>query len=443
MIPGRQRRIRAGNLMQGRIRGLFAPLCAAVMLAGAAQAQSAFGCRNLETHAALPAVEGADGTFFSILPEMQSHHALTEETIARIVALSNALEARGTTLLLLPVPTRAQVLAHLLPPMARHVGYDADISTTVHQEMIRRMKRAGLNVADVRQPLRQAALAGEQVFFQTDMRPTPAGARVMGQVIAQVLAELPGTRNLPRGTFSSEDVGEVTLSSAMRAQLQLGCQDALPQVRAGMQRTVGSISVNNVSILGLIGTEVSATTELNLAGYISEYSGLRSGSYGVPGGGAYAAMSSFLTAREFETQAPTVLVWEFPVSAPFGLQGDQPLRELTAAAAGRCTQTLPLLTGDNSSRLTAALTGLPNDRPVTLALDTDGVAVSQALFHFTGADGKTRTRGIWRHPGQVLTGRFFLPLSGLQASGLDRVEIELPAAFGPQPRLRACLEDPR
>ncbi len=428
--------------MQGKIRGLFAPLCAALMLAGAAEAQSAYGCRNLETHAALPAVEGAGGTFFSILPEMQSHHALTDETIARMAALSKALEGRGTTLVLLPVPTRAQVLSHLLPPMARHVGYDADISTTVHQEMIRRMTQAGLHVADVRQPLRQAALAGERVFFETDMRPTPAGARVMAQVVGDVLGDLPATSGLPRGTFTSQDVGDVNLPSAMRAQLQLACQDALPQVQAGVQRTVGSASANSAAILGLIGTEISGTPELNLAGYISEFSGLRAGSYGVSGGGAYAAMSSFLTAREFETQAPAVLVWEFPVSAPFGLQGDQPLRELTAAAAASCTQALPLLTGDDSTRLTAALSGLPTDRPVTLALDTDGAAVSEVRFHFTGSDGQIRTRGIWRHPDQVLTGRFFLPLSGLQADGLTNVEIEVPGTFGPQPRLSACLEDP-
>lgn len=428
--------------MQGTLRGLFAPLCAAVMLAGAAQAQSAYGCRNLETHAALPAVEGAQGTFFSMLPEMQSHHALTDETIARMAGLSKALQGRGTTLILLPVPTRAQVLSHLLPPMARHVGYNADISTTVHQEMIRRMMVAGLNVADVRQPLRQAALAGERVFFETDMRPTPVGARVMAQVVADTLASLPDTSTLPRGTFTSEDAGEATLPSTMRAQLQLACQDALPAVRAKMQRTVGSAAANSAAILGLIGTEISGTAELNMAGYISEFSGLRAGSYGVSGGGAYAAMSSFLTAREFETQAPAVLVWEFPVSAPFGLQGDQPLRELTAAAAGRCAQTLPLLSGDDPARLTAALSGLPTDRPVTLALDTDGAVVSQARFHFTGSDGQTRTRGIWRHPDQVLTGRFFLPLSGLQAGGLTRVEVELPATFGPQPRLSVCLEDP-
>jgi len=59
-------------------------------------------------------------------------------------------------------------------------------------------------------------------------------------------------------------------------------------------------------------------------------------------------------------------------------------------------------------------------------------------FHFTGLDGLVRTRSIYRHPDQLFTGRFYLPLSGLNADGLRDVEIEAPAGLGAQSRLALC-----
>ncbi|MEM6303844.1 MAG: hypothetical protein AAF744_03940 [Pseudomonadota bacterium] len=423
-------------------KGLLAPLCVALGLSAAsgAAAQSAHGCRNLISHEALRAVEGTDGGFFRLIPDLQSHHALSDVSIARIADLSKAMAARGTTLVLLPVPTRAQVMAHTLPAAARDVGYDADISATVHQEMIRRLGVAGVAVADVRQRLRQAALAGEEVFFAADPRPTPQGARIMAQVVADVLGGLSQTAGLPRGGFTTEAMGKTTLPSPTRAQLQLACHGALPPVTAEVTQTTGDAQAAGAAIAAVIGTEIAGTPELNLAGYISEFSGLRAGSYGVTGGGAYAAMSSFLTSRNFEDSTPAVVIWEFPVSAPFGQQGDQPMRELIAAASGSCTMPLGLRPGADGMKLTADLSAVPSERPVTLAFDTGGAVAQQVLFHFEGADGQRRTRGIWRHPDQVLTGRFFVPLSGLQTAGLRAVEVELPLEHGPHPRLSVCLQ---
>ena len=188
--------------------------------AQSAQAQSAYACRDLETHSGLPAVEGADGTFFAIRPELQAHHGMADGTIEELAKLNTALEGRGTTLVLLPVPTRGQVLVDKLPSLASHLGYSASDSAAVHLDMIKRLTQAGIPVADPLIPLRKAALAGAQPYFQTDPRPTPQGARVLAQTVGEVLAGHPNLAGITRDIYISSEGAEITLPSAMRAQLQ-------------------------------------------------------------------------------------------------------------------------------------------------------------------------------------------------------------------------------
>ncbi|MFC6585186.1 alginate O-acetyltransferase AlgX-related protein [Sulfitobacter aestuariivivens] len=152
-------------------------MVALALAPGKAAAQSAYDCRALEVHGALPAIEGRDGVFFRIDPDMHAYQTLSDESIALIGELSRALRSRGTTLVLMPVPGRGHVLAHQLPAMAQHVGFDPDIATAVHRDVMQRLAGAGIAVADPRRALRQSALAGRMPFSpQTRARP-PKAAR--------------------------------------------------------------------------------------------------------------------------------------------------------------------------------------------------------------------------------------------------------------------------
>ncbi len=425
---------------------LFAIL--ALLGAGSAQAQSAYACRALERHAALPAVEGKDGTFFAIRPELQAHHGMGDETIAHLAALKDALASRGTTLVLLPVPTRAQVMVHKLPPMAAHLGFHPDLSVAVHTDMLTRLNQAGLTVADPLSALRRAALGADQPYFATDPRPTTYGTRILAASVGKVLADHPDLNDATRGSYTSTKGAEVTLPSAMRAQLQTACETPLPPVTTASFGTARqSVATGSTGTafgaapgnrLVVLGTEITGTPELNLAGFLSEATGLEVLHYGVPRGGAYAAISSYLTSADFRASPPRVLVWELPVSAPMGDQGAQPMKELITAAGSTCTSEIALTRTPSGDRLRADLSQMALTPGITLSLGTGGVGLSFVRFHFTGADGLVRSRSIYRHRDQILTGQFYLPLSGLNTTGVLGVEIEGHAAFGPQPRLLAC-----
>ena len=433
----------------------FAPLMCAGLLslftlfgAQSVQAQSAYACRNLETHAGLPAVEGADGTFFAIKPELQSHHGMADDTIAKLGQLNKALSARGTTLVLLPVPTRGQVLLNKLPSMAAHLGFSASASAAVHLDMVKRLRGAGIPVADALIPLRKAALAGGRPYFETDPRLTPQGARILAATVGEILADHPNLTDVTREVYISTEGAETTLPSAMRAQLQSACQSPLPLLKTptfSTSRQTGSFAATGATFgttqgsrLVVLGAEVTGTPALNLAGFLSEATGLEALNYGLPKGGAFAAINSYLTSADFQARPPRVLVWEFPVSASMADHGDQPLAELIAAAGGACRSTLATTRSPSGDRLRADLSQVRPDAQLTLSLDTGGAALPFVRFHFTGNDGLVRSRSIYRHPDQILTGQFYMPLSGLNATGLRGVEIEGPGAFGLQARLAAC-----
>lgn len=384
--------------------------------------------------------------FFAIQPELQAHHSLADGTIAQIAALSDALATRGTTLVLMPVPTRAQVMTDALPPMATHLGYQVDLATAVHDDMMRRLTGAGLTVADALPGLRAAARAGKQPVLQTDPRPTADGVQHLAKAVGAALQDHPGMEGAVRARFTSTPTQEVTLPSPMRVQLQQACQSELPQATI-MAYTTAQVGQNVLPAstgpiaatdrLVVLGSDLTATAALNLPGFLSEATGLAAQGYGVPGGGAFAAMSSYLTSDDFAVAPPRVLVWEWPVTASMAQHGAQPMAELIAAAHGRCTQALPLRqVGD---QLLADLRAVPQRADVMLAFDLGGRAARHARFHLTGADGLTRTRSIYRHDGQILTGRFFLSLADMAPAGLSQVAIETDSAPGLQPRLSVCF----
>lgn len=413
--------------------------CVMILAAGAAQAQSAYACRALENHPALPAVEGENGTFFAIRPELQAHHGLADETIAFVAELSAALAERGTTLVYLPVPTRAQVMTHLLPSMAAHIGYDAGHSTAVHEDMIKRLRDAGITVADPRAALRKAALAGQRPFFPTDPRPTSAGTSILAQTVGETLAAHPALSSVTRATFTSTEGEAVTLPSGMRRALQTACQSELPAVTTPSFTTQMISGAAPSASLIVVGTDTTYTQALNLTGFLSEATGLQAAGYGVPTGGAFAAISTYLTSADFQTAPPRVLVWEVPVSASLGIFGTQPIRELIAAATNSCTVPIQLRRAATGNAMVADLSGVTLSPKTVLSFDTGGAAAPSVQFDFVGADDLTRTRSIYRHARQALTGMFYMPVSGLAAHDLQTLTITTETALGAEPRLRACF----
>lgn len=416
-----------------------------------AAAQSIYGCTDLDDRHGLPSVEGDNGVFYRIDPDLRMFHPVSDDSIARLRTLSSALANLGTTLIYVPMPTKSLVMPNQLPQAALDHGFDVSIATTVHDDILRRLRLSGIVTADVRSALRVGPDMAPSVF-PTDYRLTAAGADRAARAIAEAMGNTAGFADLPKGRFASTITGQETLPSAMRAALQRHCQITLPELVVdsyALSRVQGQVAASDTNLLAdavtsarvaVVGTEHVGTTSSNFAGALAAASRLDVQQYTVDAGGSFAAISSYLTSRAFQDQRPAYLIWINPVENNLAIFGDQPMRELAAAAGGNCRVPLPATPAVASGAVTAELSALDPAQPYTIYIDAEGTPALRADFAFMSSSGLLRTRTVQRHPGQVATGRFYMPLTGLWPEGATNVTITLDVAPTVPVRVTACLD---
>ncbi len=435
----------------GRRLTVAAAIAAGLGAAGA-RAETSYGCSGLLDSDLIPAIEDTAGGFYRVDPDMKMYHWIDEVRIDGLKRLSDTLARHGTTLVYVPVPTRALAMPNALPQVADHLGYDEGVAASVYDEMLDRLRDAGVRTVDGASALRRAANAGRDPVFATDPRLTPEGNDALAEAVAGEIREAPGYEALPKSGFRPREVGQRELPSLNRVKLQHHCATELPRVVATVYDSVREAQVTGVSEsmlpgsgsapqgIVVVGTEITGEPVTNFAGFLSAHAQLTAQTYFVRGGGAYDAISSYLTSANFRSARPAVLVWANPVWNGLGTHADQPMRELIAAAGNSCTLDLPLNQG-LSSTLRASLGGLDPRKTYTLELDAGGTPAQRASFDFISTTGQSRTRTIHRHEGAALTGRFYMPLSGLWPEGIEAVEIEMDTQPGARPVLRACVEE--
>mgnify|MGYP001818048781 CR=1 FL=1 len=396
-----------------------------------ADAQSRFGCCGLEV-AHVPSVEGLDGFFFRVQPDLATFHAMTDQVIGSVAAISQALEARGTELIFVPLPTKAHVLPMKLGPEAEKYAYDADLAATIYEDQKARLSDAGVAVVDARRAFLGSEFA-EQMFFKTDPRMTNHGLRVLTEAIAEERADWP----LADGFVTSE--GEpLALASLAHDVLQRSCLSDLPFVETTAFETVaqgGDTNLDAAPLVVFAGPSEMTDPALNLAGFLSDVAGRRAGVIG--GETAFSALTAYVTSDAFRGSPPDVLIWAVPVWENLALGGDQPFREAVAAIEDVCVADLDKgLAG--ADRLRVALAEATFSAVDTLMLENSGAATDTAVFHFVGVNGEVRSRAVVRSGETVASGRFYMPLSGLWEAGVAYVDIETPLTGGALPVVALC-----
>ncbi|MFW2544244.1 alginate O-acetyltransferase AlgX-related protein [Primorskyibacter sp. 2E107] len=423
----------------GQASALALAFCASLAMPVSAQS-SGFGCEGLYESDALPSVEGDGGMFYRIDPDLMMAQGLTEGNVAQIAALSRALAARGTTLVYLPMPTKALGQPWQLPPMARYLGYDVDVATTVYDQSLKALSEGGIVTLDARATLARAGLA-QPSYFGADPRLSSHGAAALSEALAEVIA---GVADYPAADFTIREAGPEPLFSTMRLDLQESCSASLPiptapRIVTDAGQMPGALQDGDLARIALIGTEMSGAPATGLAQRLQAATGLTVAQYTVPEGGPFAAMSSYLTSDAFRAARPDLLIWEHPIRDNLADGGDQPMRELIAAAGPECTDALPVFASPDGRALRADLSALAG-RDISLRFDSDSTDTQSVRFVFLNERGHRRIRQIHRHEDAWLTGRFFVPMSGLWPVGLSSVEILPEGDVGREARLFACPE---
>lgn len=428
--------------VQAPFAALLLTLCAAAPLAAQS---SEFACSGLMQSGTIPSVEGTQGMFYRTVPDLMMSHEITVQSARDLAHLSDMLAAQGTTLIYVPVPTKALGQPQNLPWAATDLGYDIDIAATVYDADVQRLTELGVQTANARHVLAQAAQEAP-VFFGPDPRLTPHGIRTLAQVVAQDITGAPSYATLPKTRFKAGLGTKTALLSNMRLDLQEHCEKDLPVLSVDQViMTQGPepqdlFSGQNVQI-AVISSAIIGPPELGFAHHLQEQTNLKVGHYSLPKGGSLAAMSAYITSQEFQNNRPAFLVWNQPIWQNLGLFGDQPMQELIAAAGTACDITLPLQFDKDRNLYQADLSSLDHTRPHTLFFDSGVAGTGAVRFSFASQGQDVRSRTIYRAPDQVLTGRFYMPMSGLWPEGADHVDIKLGGALGKTPGLYACQQE--
>lgn len=424
------------------IRSLLLAAASAALLTSPVLAQSAFGCKHLEDNPTLPSVEGKDGFFFRIFADLRMQHPFTPEVTTLMGQLSDALKARGTTMIYVPVPTKSVTLPTFLPAEASLFGFDETVANRVYEDQIERLRASNVIAVDLLRALRTTD-GGDPPFFRSDFHWTSTGARKAAEAIGGMIKSMPDYAEVTPTSFKSTPLGNELAVSGMRRELQAYCALSLPPVVSEAYQTVEVASADaTLDIFGdtppasdegsgggradeiaLVGTSFSDAEVPNFSGFLAEHASMPVSNFAITGGNQFGAITSYLTSREFQAERPRYMVWENPIYNNLAQFGTGPLTELIAAARNDCAPLSNTPAVDDAGALIADLAPEQIGAKQVLLADAGDEGSRDVVLKFTSKDGRVFEREVHRGDRFRATGRFFIPLESLDSLELEKVEI--------------------
>ena len=409
---------------------------------------SGYGCSNLEANQTLPAIEGKGGYFFRIVADLRMHHELSDHTASLVGTLAKALEASGTTLVYVPIPTKSLVISQYLPEAARQYGFDYEVARIAYGRTIEKLSSNGVITVDLLDAMRNTP-EGKPAFLQADFHWTSAGADAAAKVVAERISKLPGFEGAhAHDAFETQAIGRVEVISTMRRILQQNCTEALPSAVTDGYRTIERTPSAASDIFGdkqsghsivLVGTSYSDLAASNFGGFLSQHLQMPVTNFAISAGDQFGSITSYMTSDAFQQNRPRVIVWENPIYNNLGKFGDTPLIELMAATRQDCRivdKTLISAGDDKASSIVLSGVDVP-DNAVIYANSGDNLS-RHATLRFRLADGNLFESGIWRADRVVSSGRFYFPVRYFGSRTTDTFQLEFDKMSLPDVAVSIC-----
>ncbi|TNC50853.1 hypothetical protein FHG66_07745 [Rubellimicrobium rubrum] len=411
-----------------------------------AEPPSSYGCSHLEEAAPTPYIEGRHGVFFRLALDLRMRHPMSDGSIALLAELSEALGLRGTTLVFVPLPGKGLAMPRYLPESAGDYGFDPAIATAAYEDVLARLRAAGVVAVDALGPL-QDLPDGTMAFIPTDHHWTSNGARAVAEEVARVMHELPAYAGLESAEHKTYSLGLQDLPSPYRREIQAMCRDTVPRSATEAWETEvtqaplgGGGGIFAAEAAGppvvLVGTSMSRTESFNFDGFLADAADLDVLNYAVTGGNQYGAMIAYMTSQEFQDAPPTFLVWENPIYNNLAEFGELPLRELIAAAADQCVPVETVRADDHTLVADLPLDGLSSDSYVR----ADAGAANGRAIHigFITKDGRELNGTIERTQRIGPSRRFYQYVEPFWEPGISRIQVRFDRPVQDDATLALC-----
>ncbi len=227
-----------------------------------------------------------------------------------IQQLNDALKEFGTTLVIVPIPTRG--IVH--PEFLGGVSFDVEEAARGYSNYLDNLRARGVLVPSLERLVQLNS--SEKLFFARDHHWTPEGARVVAKEVAQLLAKQSVTAEIPSIEFSSHLARvEDNPGSYQRAAAAM-CDRHFPPEEFPVFESTGHFDLFDepeAPDIVLVGTSNSrGGMAFNFDGFLKESLSKDVLNLAKSGGGYDEAILEYLASDHFHIDPPRFLIWEVP-----------------------------------------------------------------------------------------------------------------------------------
>ena len=368
----RQRTLKTGMIMV-KTTTLSALLLAALLLSGGAahaRGKVAFECPDLHNEkkrSIEPLFQGYDGWFFRD-NDLKMDFSISPETTLYFKRLNEALQAKGTKLIMVPLLSRAL----MAPDMINHEdpwqeNYDPELAKLSYTELVDDLRDADISVISMLSLSSIYEKNDPYLYnFKRDIHWKPEGARVVAQIVAENLTKISGYDALTKTTTVSKEREQVGRAGTITEELQKLCKGDVQAESFKPYKSERVIAQSADALFGsdssstpvaLVGTSFSAVDEFNFLPFIEEFSKLEVANFSIAGGGMFTSVISYLSSPFFQEHVPPVMIWETQSVYNFNKGSESLFRQLIPAVQGACSGNLVVasnkieLKGDDDSSI--------------------------------------------------------------------------------------------
>jgi alginate biosynthesis protein AlgX len=233
--------------------------------------------------------------------------------------LKRALQDKGTSLVMVPIPTRP--LVH--PQALGNVSYDLQRSRKAYADYLQQLRRTGVIVPSLEKLYNQPI--SKPLFFSRDHHWNHRGSRSVARYTAHAIKKSSQYTSLAPQLFESQMLNNHSNHGSLQKAAEQICgkryadesfkiyQTAVVGLDAEADGEAGLFGEIGAADIVLVGTSNSrGKLNFNFSGFLSQYSKLNVENLAMSGGGYGGALKRYLASDEFHEQPPKFLVWEMP-----------------------------------------------------------------------------------------------------------------------------------
>jgi alginate biosynthesis protein AlgX len=345
--------------------------------------------------------------------------------------LDQALKSKGIQLIVSPLPSRTIVYPEVLDKnQPLQSTYSTDVARENYKKSFQRLTDLGLHTTDLLSTaIKQRQMDdSKNLYFARDYHWTSEGARLYAQATAREVMKFEAYNSLKKEKFTNTYVRSENAESRLAYLLQTVCGTKTPPEKINVYETTregGNLLGDDSYPVVMIGSSYSAELKYNFEGFLKEALGSNVLNAAVSGGGYNASLEAYFLGKEYATQKPKFLIWEFAASmTPWDQTA---LREIIPSVYGDCTSSTAIL--EHKTSLQGPTTVLRNTG-AKVDVNKDFVSLKftdKTLLNFDlnlkFDDGQQETLKISRSDRIANEGQFYLKLASEFKGNLSEVTV--------------------